>query len=751
MAHARFFRAATLFVALGTSSSLLAQEAGGVPPSPDADPQTLPEVRVEGDPVLAPEAVFPPLPPAPMTPMPSILNTSVFATPRTRGYGAETTTTGTFVNVPVLEVPASVSVVTQDLIRDQQALRLDDIFRDVPGASKLGDQLRPDTLLLRGFEVRSQDYRKNGMRDPTYTPRDLANVERVEILKGPASVLYGSGQPAGTVNIITKKPIDDDFATFATQLGNYGLDRYTIDANGAIGDDRAALFRINMAYENRDSFRDFGFNERVFISPALTFILDEDTSITWEGEYLKDRRRFDTGIAAFNGNIDGLPIDRFLGEPGNDFQLYQDWRQSVFLDHRFNDVWTMRLMATSLFYHAPSSGTFPLEQDPGTSIYNRSRQNIPEFFESYHGLTANLSGEFLTGNIEHKLLLGTEQGWFISNNFLSESSLPGLQNFPIDGLNPVYTNPQPFILPADFESAYRVNRHGVYAQDVMKFSENWSAMAGLRYDRAHVDFVRELTTFGIPTLPLTDSEQTFDRWTPRVGLVYQPLPDVLSIYGSYSRSFDVPPGGPRLTNDPLSPELGESWEIGTKWQMRPNLIGQVAWFWIQKDNYTLDLTSSSPPFFVTTQAGSLTSQGVELSLQGQITERWSTSSQYTLTDAVLRDSVNTQFDDTRPRNVPRHLVNLWTRYNVIQEEDRTLGGGLGMLYVDDRLAAFGGDLRLPDYTRWDAGLFYRLRAWDFALYFENLLDNGYYASAVNDMQISPGAPFTVRGMVSVTF
>lgn len=736
-------------VLFASAAPLLSQEATPAVP-------TLPEVNVEGAPLApsgsTPNTVFPPtgFDPTP-APAPSILQNSIFASPAAEGYRTTSSTAATFLDVPNLELPASVSTVTTEVIRDQQALRIDDILRDVSGAVKLNDQLRPDSFILRGFEVRSRSYRKNGLLDPTFTPRDFANVERVEILKGPGSVLYGAGQPSGTVNLITKKPLASDYSAFSAQFGSFDLERYTIDTTGPVNDDGNVLFRLNMAYENRDSFRDFGYNERFFVAPVATWLIDQDTSLTWEGEYLQDRRRFDTGVAALNGQVGSLPIERFLGEPDNDFQLFQDWRQSLFLDHRFNDIWTARLMATDIFYYAPSSGTFPLSQDPGTTTINRSRQDITQFFEQYHGITFNLAAEFVTGNIEHKFVMGTEQGWFISNNFLSESTIPGLQNLPIDAANPDYTDPTVLFTPAKFESIFRETRHGYYVQDAVKFNEHWSGLAGLRFDKTNTVFQRELRTFGIPSLPDTETDQDFQRWTPRVGLVYQPLPEVWSIFGSYSRSFDPPGGGPRLTPDPLKAEIGEAWEVGTKLQITQRLAGEATWFWIQKDNVTIDMTSSAPPFFVTSQVGQQTSQGVELSLIGKITDRWTTTSNYTITDAVLRDPTNADLDDRRPRNVPRHIVNLWSRYNVVQTEIHTLGGGLGMLYVDDRLAAFGGDVRLPDFTRWDAGVFYNRGPWDVSLYLENVFDKQYYAGSVNDFQITPGAPLTVRGQVGVTF
>ena len=728
---------------------------GQDPPAQDTVP-ILPETTVVAEPpTVTPETVFPPpgnasptsLPPLPFT------QSTVFGTPPVQGYRAAETTTGTLIAVPELEVPAAVSTVTTDLVRDQQILRVDDVIRDVSGAIKSSDQLRPDSFVLRGFEVNSRNYRKNGLLDPSYAPRDLANVERVEILKGPASVIYGAGQPSGTVNLITKKPLSTPYNRFTFQGGSFALERYTLDSTGPLGFDQedVAFYRLNFAYENKDGFRDFGYNERVFIAPAITYQLDDDTAITWEGEYLQDRRRFDTGVAALDGRLGRMPIETFLGEPDNDFQLFQDWRQSIFLDHRIDDIWTARVGATTIFYYAPSLGTFPISQEPGTTILNRSQQLIDRFFEQYYGVTANLAGEFETGWATHKLVLGTEQGWFVSNIFTSHSSLPGLQDYPIDALDPVYLDPPGLLLPAVFDATYRQNRHGFYVQDLVELNEQWSVLAGLRFDQADVTFFREFTTFGIPTIPPTNTRQDFERWTPRIGITYQAVPDVLSYYGSYSRSFDPPGGGARVTDAPLLPELGEAWEVGAKCEILPNLLGQAALFWIQKDNFTIDTVISTPPFFVTSQVGQLTSQGLELSLVGQITERWSTTTNYTWTDAVLRDPTNPMVDDRRPRNVPRHVANVWTRYNVVQAKDETLGGGLGIVAVDDRLATFGGQLRLPDYTRWDAALFYRRQAWDFGLYFENLFDRHYYAGSVTDLQVTPGAPFTVRVQSGVTF
>ncbi|MDP1798665.1 MAG: TonB-dependent receptor plug domain-containing protein, partial [Planctomycetaceae bacterium] len=272
---------AQTWVAMGialSSTGVLAQDAQRA-----TDEPTLPEVKVEVTPLPtgnSPDSVFnngnfTSTPGAP----PTITQNSIFGSPPTQGYRATSSTTGTIVNVPDIQLPASVSVVTNEVLHDQQALRINDVFRDVAGAAKLGDQLRPDSFILRGFEVASRNYRKNGLLDPTYTPRDFANVERIEILKGPSSILYGASQPSGTVNLITKKPLNDDFTRWTSQFGSFNFQRHTIDANGKVNDDGNVLFRVNAAYENSDGFRDFGYNEREFVAPSVSWLIDEDTAI----------------------------------------------------------------------------------------------------------------------------------------------------------------------------------------------------------------------------------------------------------------------------------------------------------------------------------------------------------------------------------------------------------------------------------------------------------------------------------------
>jgi len=696
----------------------------------------------------------------------SILEGGIFASPKVEGYRADSSTAGSLIDVPNLDTPGSIDVIPEDLRRDQQALQIDQLLRDIGGAVKAGNQQYPDNFFLRGFEIQARNYRKNGFLDPTATPRDFANVERIEILKGPASVLYGAGQPSGMINLITKKPLDATMYEGGVQFGSYNLQRYTIDATGPINEGKSLLYRINAAYENDDSFRDFGFVERTFVSPSLTWVLDYNTTLNWEGEYSNDRRRLDTGLAAVNNDAGALPSSRFLGEPSNDFQHYIDYRQTLMLTHRINEDWAWNLGGYSLFYGGPASTTYPVAYVDGTigplgqEVFFRTRQNIDPWQEQYHSVIANISGKFSGDVVTHNVVLGTEQGWLITDGFRAVQSIPNALDpatwLAIDGVHPIYDNPN-FGLPNPttpflFDSTYRENRNGVYIQDMIDVGEHWKVLTGVRYDHVDTVFDREIAIQGLFDQRVV-TDQSFDHGSPRIGLVYQPIPEKLSYYVMYSDSFDPPIGGPRLTTEPLQPELGQTWEGGIKAKPFDSLTLSAAAFYITKQNVTTDLFNA--PFFETTQIGRQRNQGVEFDAIGQLTDRWSLLANWCYVDTLLSDPTNPLFDGQPARGVPHNTINVWSRYNVIQEKERTLGFALGAIYVGERLGDYlapgSPQFFLPGYTRWDAGIYYKRGRLDTALYLENIFDAQYYTSSISQFQIMPGAPFTVRAQAGYRF
>lgn len=680
----------------------------------------------------------------------SILNGTIFQSPPTRGYSADFSTAGTLINVPQMDVPATVSVVPQAVLNDQQVIRVDDLLRNVAGAVKVNDERRTDAFFLRGFLVTSRSYRKDGFLDPTFTPRDFANVDRVEILQGPASVIYGAGQPSGTVNLITKKPLPERMQEASVQFGSFGLQRYTVDSTGPMNADGSLLYRINAAYQDGESFRDFGYNESTFVAPAVTWLIDSDTSLTWEGEFVTDRRRYDTGVAAINGQLT-MPISRFLGEP-TDFQHFQDYRQSLVFNHRLDDDWAVKIGGYSLFYNAESSATIPAAPLPYVEFvqplppgyFYRSRQDINPLNEQYQSLTANLAGNLQIGSMTHHVVAGTEEGWFNSNKFHAASSLQYFDPLGINGNAPVYnTVPSPVFEPLVFNSTFYQADYGFYFQDLVDVTEHWKVLAGVRYDHADVIFNRSFQ----PAFGPTKSVEQFDVGTPRVGLIYEPVPEKLSFYAMHAESFDPPNGGPYLETGPLKPEFAQIWEGGIKMKPTESLTLAAAGFYIVKENVSVFL----PDGFSLEQIGSQRSQGVELLAVGNLTERWSLLANYAYTDTQLSDPTNPFIEGQRALGVPYDTASVWSRYNLIDNACRTLGVGLGVVYVGDRLGDYYSSLVLPSYTRWDAGVYYRRGSLNVSLFVENLFDTVYYTSSINQYEVFPGAPINVKGQATYRF
>lgn len=708
-------------------------------------PTTVPETQVEAEPLDSGAGTNNvDLPPQP-TPTnddfgltPTLLETSIFSSPPANGYLAESTTTGTLINIPDIGLPLSVDVVTPDAVHDQQIINFTDALRDVSSAVRGGDGIFADRIFLRGLEVRSRDYRKNGFLDPTYTPRDFANIQRVEILKGPASVIYGSAAPSGTVNFITKKPVADNFGVFNVQPGSYGFTRYTADINGLVDPDATLLYRVNLAYENDNSFRDFDFTERHLIAPVLSWTPGADTLVVWESEFIENRRRGDTGIPALNGNAEAVSRKRYIGEPGNDFLYTEDYRTSLVMTKRFMNDWQAYLGAYTVFYEFPGSQTFAVQQVGPTQFF-RLRQEF-EDQESSSSLVGNLSGEVELAGMQHHLLFGTEQVYYDT-----KSAFRGYQAGVIDVSNPVYTNPPlgPVVYDSQFP-VFRQVRHGYYFQDYLEVNEYLQFLAGVRFDDVDFTFERSVG----PTFIRT--QQRFERTTPRAGVVIQPLPDVLSLYFNYARSFNPPGGGGfGFSTDPRLPELGESFEIGAKAYLTDNLIVNVAGYHVTRDNVPFASFGAMGPVYF--QVGRERAQGVEVEAIGALTDRWSVIGNWSYTDTRLTDPENPAIFGQRQRNVPLQLGNLWTRYNFIDNCTHRFGAALGLVAQGSRTANLSGSVILPAFDRWDGGLYYTRGPLDLSLYLENLFDRDYSSSSVDEFQIYPGAPFTLRVLASMRY
>jgi iron complex outermembrane receptor protein len=582
----------------------------------------------------------------------------------------------------------------------------------------------------------------------------------VEFLKGPAAILYGGGQPGGVVNFLTRMPQAQP-STFAEfQLGSFDLYRFVADSTGPVGDSNSLFYRGTVALENSHSFREFGLLQRVLATPSFTWVIDQATTLTVQAEFLYTRLFFDTGVVAPGGIVGLVPISESFNEP-DDFWHEDDYRISFFFDHRLDDHWTARLAASSFWFPAELQRTLPVAfVTPDTLL--RLKQFASSASEQYHSIIPALMGKFSTGPFNHQVLFGSELGWVVVPDFQLRQSNPFVTPMLLNIFDPIYRNaafgapdpPLPFRIGVNEEQT----RYGFYAQDLIDLHHHWYLLVGGRYDIVHNQFIETANIpLGFPVggiAPLqvprvTRTDPTYDHWSGRAGLVWQPISEVLAFYGSYSQSFN-PVFGARSDSMPLVPETGFQWEGGLKADLLDKkLTFTAAGFFIVRDNVAVPDPTKDLFFF--RQVGQERSQGAELSLVGKLADNWSIIANYAYIDTKVLDDLDPMIVGKRFLSVPLNSGNLWTRYNLLQRTEQTFGVALGLVGIGERPGDLANTFTLPAYARWDAGLYYQRRNLSVSLYFENIFDVQYYAGSVSIFQIIPGAPFNVRGALRWAF
>ena len=720
------------------------------PPAGSSGPTVLPDVDVVVEEPQAPNLT--PQMPSPVNVFADTIYDSPFFAAPVEGYAPGSSTTAAKINVGIVEFPGIVNTVTQDLIRDRQSITFEQAMRTVPNVSpRSGAGFRSDEFYIRGFNVGfgGNDFRKDGFRDSSWVQREVQNIERIEVLKGPASAIYGTAsQPAGLINVITKKPIQENFADVNTQFGSFDLFRTTGDINQQMFGNENALMRLNFAVQDSDSFRDFVFVDRQFLAPAFSFVVDPDTTLSVQGEWLHDSRIVDRGLVFIpntpTGNPFAAPINTFYGQP-TDRSNYEDGQFNIFLTREVFDGLNARLGYVSNW-----SGEQRNNYDTrGVVGNNVTRQFVLQrSIAQDHYFIGDVTAEWGNDLVNHRALVGTELGTTITDVFSRNSVVTG---FPLNAFNPFTTPganyslyPQQPTLAAPLTSGSQQDQYAVYAQDLIQITPYFKALLGVRGNWVDQKSFSNATR----------SEQSFNDVTARYGLVFEPVPEDLSFYVSYADTFNVVNGfrvgATPADRVPLDPESGWGFDVGTKARLRDNLYLTVGYFDIERQNVAqATIPPVAPPAFV--QFGMVRSTGMEVELMGQITERWSVITGYGMADARLERDVN-------PANIGKHLTNspywqgsVWSRYNFIQNERHVAGIGVGMYYSDFWHISADNLYTLPSYQRYDMGFFHDFGRWRTALFIENLTDERYASGANGSTTVVPGAPINARGTIGVSF
>jgi iron complex outermembrane receptor protein len=722
-----------------TPSATTATQPTPTPETPEEKPtQPTPETTPEVEPT-APAAQAP-------KPQPEEELEVVVTGEQEEGYRVPDASTATRTDTPIRDIPQSIQVIPQQVLEDQQVIQLDEALRNVSGVTSGGTSGGAATNFnIRGFSdapILRDGFREYG--DGYQGSAETANLERVEVLKGPASILYGEIQPGGVINLVSKQPLSQPFYEAELQIGSRDLFRPRIDFSGPLTSDGRLLYRLNALFLNEDGFGNFDQNTQdVFIAPVLSWEISDRTDLTVQLESLHSKRPLDDALVAIGEGVANIPFDRNLGEPGDTVE--EDFLNVGYnLEHRFSENWTLR----NAFRYANRSflndGAIPFELDDSTGIQTRYFGLQDTLTENY-SLQTNLVGKFATGSISHTLLLGVDLNRSEDKEFTAlDFSLP----MEIDIFNPTYGLGR----RASFDETpiarnyeLQTDRLGVYVQDQISLADNFKLLAGVRYDTVDQTNTNKPTAFDPTT---SETTQNNDAFTPRVGIVYQPT-QALSLYGSYSRSF-TPNTSTTANGDLLEPERGEGWEVGVKAELLSSrLFATLAYFDITKQNVA---TADPNDPFASVATGEQQSRGVELDVTGQILPGWNVILAYAYTDAeVTKD--NTIPVGNQLFNSPKHSASLWTTYEIQTGSLQGLGFGIGFNYVGEREGDLENSFQLDSYFLTNAAISYRRNNWRFAINIKNVFDINYIRATNNRRSsgVEPGEPFTVIGSVSMEF
>lgn len=666
-----------------------------------------------------------------------------------KSYAVTRATTATKTDIPIMETPFSVKVVPHAVLQDQQIIRLDNALQNVAGvqAQPTNGQLS-DSFIIRGFQ--NDTLYRNGFLLPSAlgggtSKRETANLESIEVLKGPASIMYGRTEPGGIINLVTKKPLATPYYSFQQQFGSYDFYRTTIDATGPITADDTLLYRMNIAYENANSFRDFQKSDRTFIAPSLAWNLSAQTQINMDIEFQHFDETGDSGIPPIGNRPAPVPRNREVSEKLNNSNVGDRVYVGFNWSHAFNDNWKITQQFGAEYWDIKNLYTFFYTPASADGLLTSRAFNNGDAQQQKYYTTLNLNGKFDAAFVKHNVLFGFD--YFViddqgQGNCCYNPSPNGFNIF-----KPVYLSSRP-ILPLAPTVDITQDWYGLYFQDQVTLPYDVYANFGIRYDSAN------------GRNNLTHITTTSDDYvSPRGGLLWKPV-KWASLYGSYSENFGVSnslwnaPG-----QKPLPPQTAQQWELGAKtefWDGR--LSATYAYFDLTKQNIGV-FDWACTPFPCQRSIGEQQSRGHELEVAGEILPGWRVIGAYThLTYAnINKDGLTGTSDNAGHRMfmAPRNFGSLWNTYEFQDGDLKGLKFGGGVVATSQSQGSNTNDFQIPGYATVNLMASYGIKIAGAKvtaqLNVENLLDKTYYKGTNTGYMIGVGMPRTFLGSLRVEF
>ena len=650
-----------------------------------------------------------------------------------KGYIAKRSTTGAKTDTPLVEIPQSISVITRDRMEEQGVQSVNEALRYVAGVSSYGANNRSDWYTaMRGLFPTMY---KDGLQLPTTINLaswmiDPYQLERVEVMRGPASVLYGQGDPGGVINMVSKRPVTQPLHEIQVQLGTDARRQIGVDLGGAIDDSGEFSYRLTGLAKQQNVHDNPGTDQRQMLAPSFTWRPDGDTSFTVLASYLHDKigapdDNFYPAAGTILPNPNG-PIRRNVYTGDKDFVKYEKTQYSLGyeFEKRFSDTWKFRQNLSYSDLTLDNNMLYGIGFQTGSLTTIDRAAEIARFKYNRWALDNQLQADFVTGQISHKVLVGLD--YQLQNTFTSETEGTVA---PLNLYNPVYTPVNLSTFTGYSVSTERMQQIGVYLQDQIKYDEHWVLTLNARRDRTSLEHN--------DVLGGTSNMQKDNATTGRAGLVYL-TDNGLAPYISYATSFAPVTGyGLDANGNQFKPSRGRQIEAGIKYQPENTQSSITAA--IFQINQTNVMTYASNNTWK--QTGEIRSRGIELEALAQISKRFKLIASYTRQDVKnvkAEDDSLGHWPTSIP--VPAQMASVWADY--------TFGAGLsvagGVRYVGSNYGASDNSLTIPSYTVVDAAAHYDLGRWRYALNVSNLFNKEFISGCYNDTRCIYGNPRTAR-------
>ncbi len=696
-------------------------------------------------------------------------------------YSRPNAGTANKMDTPVMETPFSEQVVPQQILKDQQAVTLQDATKNISGVqTNFGYGNLYQAFAIRGFET--NNILRNGQRSDGGLGRqmvEMADVESVEVLKGPAAMLYGRLDPGGMVNIITKKPLDTEYYSIQQQIGSYNMYRTTLDATGPLDKDKTLLYRFNYSYFDSDSFMNNAPHGNAnFVAPSITWRPNDKFEANLNLEYRNANPLITGGIPALGNKPADLPTNNYLIGAGPYDQDTVNREVGQFKwSYKFNDQWKISngLTATwDAINFSSYNADLPYDAN-GNQLNNFVPPNLllSPFHDKRRSQTYNsfldLTGEFSTYGVQHKILFGTD-------HYLTDFSDQGFVN----GFNPVLSqnanNPSQVTWLGTYTSYAQVAQqgpdwtsvgtaqwNGIYLNDQMKIMDKIHLLLGGRYDWATANGGQNVLEYDAPgtgLMSFTRQTTRDEKFSPRVGLAYEAAP-WLSVYGNYVEALgNAGQFGPVSLDPngvPLHAQRSASYEGGLKVQaFDKRLISTLAFYEVNKANIAVQAENTAN-YTLTTNGGKARSRGIEFDISGAVTDQLNIIGSYAYTDARFIDN-SAGLQGNTLANVPKNSGSIWAKYQLIPNQlSMGLGGNFRGTRQGDNLNTFV----MPGYTTMDTFIAYRFNVMGRSklttqLNVYNILDKRYFINsnvydATPTLGVNPGQPLTLIGSIRLEY